>query len=357
VGNCASSLVQGAFYYRDRANGSEPVPGIMHNILGGYRIRDIRFVAAFDIDRRKIGKDLSQAIFEKPNCTTTFFREVPPQGAIVQKGPVLDGFAPHLAGYPEERTFLVDEKQEPVDVAAELKKAQAHIVVNYLPVGSQEGASFYAQAALAAGCAFINCMPVFIASEPKWARQFEEKNLPVAGDDIKSQLGATIIHRVLARLFQDRGVQIAHTYQINVGGNTDFLNMLSRERIVTKKISKTGAVQSEMDTPLGWEDIHIGPSDYVPWLHDQKICFLRMEGNQFGDLPAQLELRLSVEDSPNCAGCVIDVIRGVKLALDRKIGGALISLPAYFMKHPPEQYSDHVGKEMVEEFIRGERER
>lgn len=357
VGNCASSLVQGVHHYREVSRDDQPVPGLMHNLLGGYRVADIRFVAAFDVDKRKVGKDLSEAIFERPNCTTVFSREIPRRGAVVKKGPVLDGVAAHMAEHPEERAFLVDDRQEAVEVATELKKAGAEIVVNYLPVGSQRAAEFYAEAALAAGCALINCMPVFIASTPRWSQRFAERNLPVAGDDIKSQLGATIVHRLLARLFHDRGVEISSTYQLNVGGNTDFLNMLSRERTVTKKISKTEAVRSQIGNPIGEENVHIGPSDYVPWLNDQKVCFLRIEGKAFGDAPVHLELRLSVTDSPNSAGCVIDMIRGAKLALDRRVGGALVSMPAYLMKHPPEQYPDNVARQMAEEFVRGERER
>lgn len=357
VGNCASALVQGVRYYRHVSRDDRPVPGLMHNLLGGYRIGDVRFVAGFDIDKRKVGKDLTEAIFEKPNCTTVFCREIPPQGIVVKKGPPLDGIAAHMAEHPQERTFLADDAQKPVDVGAELKRANADIVVMYLPVGSQKAAEFYAAAALEAGCALINCMPSFIASDGAWARRFAERNLPVGGDDIKSQVGATIVHRALANLFHDRGVQIASTYQLNVGGNTDFLNMLARERIVTKKISKTDAVRSQIGNPPSPEHIHIGPSDYVPWLNDQKVCFLRIEGKAFGEAPVNLELRLSVVDSPNSAGCVIDMIRGIKLALDRKVGGALISMPAYLMKHPPEQYPDHLAKQMTEEFIRGERER
>lgn len=356
VGNCASSLVQGVSYYRNVAADGR-IPGIMHNLIGGYRVGDITFVAAFDIDRRKVGKPLSDAIFEKPNCTTIFCRDIPWQGVIVKKGPVLDGVSAHMLEYPPERTFLVDREQPEVDVVEELRRSGAEIVLNYLPVGSDKAARFYSQAALDAGCAFVNCMPSFIASDKSWARKFEERGLPIAGDDIKAQVGATIVHRVLAKLLRDRGVEISRTYQLNVGGNTDFLNMLSRERIATKKISKTEAVLSQLDGPLSWENIHIGPSDYVPWLNDQKVCFLRIEGKEFGDVPFNLELRLSVEDSPNSAGCVIDMIRATKLALDRKVGGALISMPAYLMKHPPEQYPDDLAMQMAEEFIAGKREK
>lgn len=357
VGNCASSLVQGVHFYRDVTSEDQPVAGLMHNLLGGHKIGDIKFVAAFDIDKRKVGKDLGQAILERPNCTAVFCKEIPLQDVIVQKGPVLDGIPGHMSDYPEERRFLVDEKQKPADVADELKKAGAKIVLNYLPVGSQKATEFYAQASLEVGCAFINCMPVFIASEACWAGKFREKSLPVSGDDIKSQLGATIVHRVLSKLFCDRGVHISNTYQLNVGGNTDFLNMLARERIISKRESKTAAVLSQMTNPLNWENIHIGPSDYVPWLNDQKICFLRIEGKEFGHSPVHLELRLSVEDSPNSAGCAIDMIRGTQLALDRGIGGPLISMPAYLMKHPPKQFPDDIARQMAEEFIKGERER
>lgn len=357
VGNCASSLIQGAFYYRNISDGNRPIPGLMHNLLGSYRASDIRFVAAFDVDRRKVGRDLSEAIFERPNCTVVFCKEIPRLEVTVQRGPTLDGVAAHMAEYPPDRTFLVDDKHDPVDVVRELKRVGAQVLVNFLPVGSHRATEHYARAALEARCGFINCMPVFIASERSWARKFEERNLPVAGDDIKSQIGATIVHRVLAKLFCDRGVQISNAYQLNVGGNTDFLNMLARDRTSSKKISKTEAVQSQIDQPLTWENIHVGPNDYIPWLNDQKVCFLRIEGKKFGDVPVQLELRLSVEDSPNSAGCVIDMIRGIKLALDRQVGGALISMPAYLMKHPPKQFPDDVAKEMAEEFIRGERER
>jgi len=350
-------LLQGVYYYSEITSDDDLIPGLMHNTIGGYKIRDLKFVAAFDIDKRKVGKDLSEAIFEKPNCTTIFFKDVPKQGVIVKKGQVMDGLAKHMLKYPQERSFLIDEKQEAVDVVEELKKAKADILINYMPVGSEKATNFYAQAALEADCAFINCMPVFIASNEEWAKKFEEKGLPIIGDDIKSQYGATIVHRVLTKLAHDRGIKITGTYQLNVGGNTDFLNMLERERLKSKRVSKTEAVQSQLPVPLSWEKIHIGPSDYVPWLNDQKICFLRIEGRQFGDVPMNMELRLNVEDSPNSAGCVIDAIRLCKIALDRNIGGPLISASAYFMKHPPKQFPDSVAKEMVEDFINGKRER
>jgi len=357
VGNCFSSLLQGVYYYRDVSANDGTVSGLMHNVLGGYRISDIEFVAAFDIDSRKVGKDLSEAIFEKPNCTNVFCRDVPKQNVVVQKGPVLDGVASHMADWPEERSFRVDEKQKPVDVTQELKKANAEVLINYMPVGSEEATKYYAQAALDAGCAMVNCMPVFIASNPEWAEKFRKKGLPIVGDDMKSQYGATITHRVLAKLAADRGIKIMGTYQLNVGGNTDFLNMKEYDRLKSKKISKTESVQSNLPVPLPWEKIHIGPSDYVPWLNDQKICFTRIEGLQFGDVPMNIEVRLSVEDSPNSAGVVIDAVRAAKLALDRKISGPLTSFSAYLMKHPPIQYPDEVARSMLEEFIRGERER
>ena len=357
VGNCASSLVQGTYYYRGVSRKDELVSGLMHNVFGSYGIKDIKFVAAFDVDKRKVGKDLSQAIFEKPNCTKVFFRDVPKQNVIVQKPPVLDGVADHMKDYPDDRTFLVDEMQKPVDVASELKKTKADILVNYVPVGSEEAAKYYAEAALEAGCAFVNCMPVFIASNPEWEKKFRQKNLPIIGDDVKSQVGATITHRVLTKLFMDRGVKIDRTYQLNTGGNTDFLNMLERNRLKSKKISKTESVQSQMSIPLEAENIHIGPSDYVPWQKDNKVCFIRIEGRKFGDVPIELELRLSVEDSPNSAGVVIDSVRAAKIAMDRGIGGELTSVSAYTCKHPMHQFPDSVAKEMVEEFIKGSRER
>ena len=356
VGNCCSSLIQGLFYYRDVDSNDELVPGLMHNVLGGYRISDIRPIAAFDVDSRKVGKDLSEAIFAKPNCTKVFWKDIPELDVEVMRAPTLDGVAKHMKDYPEDRTFVVSD-EKPVDVARVLKETKADVLVNYVPVGSEEAARYYAECALKAGCAFINCMPVFIASDPEWARRFEEKNIPVIGDDIKSQVGATIVHRVLTKLFADRGVKIDRTYQLNTGGNTDFLNMLERSRLRSKKISKTESVQSQLPVRLEDENIHIGPSDYVPWQKDNKVCFIRIEGRKFGDVPIELELRLSVEDSPNSAGIVIDAIRCAKLAKDRGVGGPLTSPSAYFMKHPPQQFPDSIAKQMVEEFIKGERER
>jgi len=328
----------------------------MHWDIGGYKPSDIEIVCAFDVDQRKVGKDLSEAIFALPNCTKVFHRDIPYMNVKVMMGPVLDGVAPHMKHYPPEQSFIV-ASLPPVDVVKVLKESGAQIVVNYLPVGSEEATRFYAQKCLEAGVAFINCVPVFIASDEYFAKKFEEKGLPLVGDDIKSQLGATITHRVLTQLFKNRGVRLEKTYQLNVGGNTDFLNMLARERLKSKKISKTEAVRSLMEHPLQDENIHIGPSDYVPWLKDNKICFLRMEGKIFGDVDMHLELRLSVEDSPNSAGSAIEAIRCCKLALDRGVGGVLTSISAYTMKHPPLQFPDEEARRMVEEFISGKRER
>lgn len=353
VGNCASSLVQGVYYYQHITEKHARVPGLMHNVFGGYAISDIEFVAAFDVDKRKVGKDLSRAIFERPNCTQVFQKKIPLLNVEVKKAPVLDGVAAHLVQYPDERRFIVDEQQKPVDVEQVLRESGAEVLINYMPVGSQKAAEFFAQACLNVGCGMVNCMPVFIASDQKWANRFSEAGLPIVGDDIKSQLGATIVHRVLAKLADDRGIAIRGTYQLNVGGNTDFLNMKEQARLTSKKISKTEAVQSQLDVPLSWEQIHIGPSDYVPFLNDNKVCFLRVEGTQFGDVPMNLELRLSVEDSPNSAGVVIDAVRAVKLALDRRTGGPLVGPSAYFMKHPLVQYSDEQARQMVEDFILG----
>ncbi|KYC46593.1 MAG: Myo-inositol-1-phosphate synthase [Candidatus Methanofastidiosum methylothiophilum] len=354
LGNCASSLIQGIEYYRN--NGTKQVIGLMHENLGGYRPRDLKFVVAFDIDKRKVGKDISEAIFQSPNCTKTIYKDVPNLGAKVMMGPVLDGFAAHMDNYPEEKRFVVSD-EKPCDVVSELKKHKVDVLINYMPVGSENATKFYAEAALEAGVAFVNCMPVFIASDEKWAKRFEERGIPIVGDDIKSQLGATIVHRVLTKLFQDRGVIVDRTYQLNTGGNTDFLNMLEKERLKSKKISKTEAVQSQLDIPLHPDNIHIGPSDYVPWLNDNKLCFLRIEGRGFGDIPLNLELRLSVEDSPNSAGVAIDAIRCAKLGLDRKVGGPLTSISSYTMKHPLIQYSDSEAKIKVEDFIAGKIER
>ncbi len=353
VGNCASSLIQGLEYYKDAD--PDDVIGLMHSDLGGYALTDIQVVSAFDIDERKVGKDVSEAIFAPPNCTLKI-ADVPYLGVEVKMGPLLDGVAPHMKEYDEDKTFK-PKNSEPCDVVSELKRSRADMLINYMPVGSEKAVKFYAQSALDAGIGFINCMPVFIASNREWALKFEKAGVPVVGDDIKSQLGATIVHRVLTKLFNDRGIRLDHTYQLNTGGNTDFLNMLARDRLKSKKISKTEAVQSQLDTPLHPDNIHIGPSDYVPWQKDNKICFLRMEGRMFGNVPMELELRLSVIDSPNSGGCSIDAIRCVKLAQDRGIAGALTSISSYTMKHPPIQYSDAEARSYVEEFIRGERER
>jgi myo-inositol-1-phosphate synthase len=358
VGNCASSLVQGVEFYKDVKAGDDLVPGLMHNVFGGYAVGDIEFVAAFDVDKRKVGKPLNQAIFERPNNTKIFQKDVPNWGDItVQKGPVLDGVAAHMANYPEEQSFRIDENQKPCDVSKVLKESGAEILINYLPVGSQKATEHYAEACLDTGIAFMNCMPVFIASNPEWAKRFKEKGLPCAGDDMKSQVGATIVHRVLAKLFSDRGMKIKHSYQLNVGGNTDFLNMKNLERLKSKKISKTEAVESQLPVKMSWDDLYIGPSDYVPFQKDNKLCFLRIEANHFGGIPMDLELRLSVEDSPNSAGVVIDGIRALKLALDRKVSGELVSVSSYIFKHPPQQFPDPVARDMTEEFIEGKRER
>lgn len=347
VGNCASSLIQGIYYYRD-AKENDFVPGVMHVNFGGYHLRDIEIVAAFDVNENKVGKDVAEAIYASPN-NTTIFAQVPTTGVKVLRGPRLDGVNKYTAPL-----VPVDDKRTPVDVVAELKKAGAEIVINYLPVGSQEATEFYAQAAIDAGCGFVNCIPVFIASNKTWAARFKKAGLPVIGDDIKAQVGATIVHRTLTNLFLDRGMKIERTYQLNTGGNTDFLNMLERERLTHKKISKTEAVQSQIEARgqhIDDENIHVGPSDYVPWQKDNKLCFLRIESKHFGDVPMNLELRLSVEDSPNSAGVAIDSIRCCKLALDNKLSGAIIEPAAFFKKHPPKQIEDRTALGLVEQFI------
>ncbi len=356
IGNCFSSLWQGVNYYRG-VIGGEAV-GLMHWEIGGYTPGDIQVVAAFDIDRRKVGQDVSEAIFAPPNCTKVFCPDIPLTGVTVSKGPVLDGFSPHMADYPENQTFVLSDAPDPdmEEVVRILRESRAEMLLNYLPVGSEEAVRFYAECALQAGIGFVNNIPVFIASDPAWAGRFASRGLPIIGDDIKSQLGATITHRVLADLFKNRGVSLDRTYQLNTGGNTDFLNMLNRHRLASKKLSKTMAVQALLPQPLPPENIHIGPSDYVPWQKDNKVAFIRMEGRLFGDVPMNLELRLSVEDSPNSAGVAIDAIRCMKLALDRGIRGALISPSAYFMKHPPVQVPDHVACRNIEEFIGGQRD-
>jgi myo-inositol-1-phosphate synthase len=343
VGNCASSLIQGVHYYAE-ASPEEKVPGLMHVDLGGYHVRDLEFVAAFDVDAAKVGKDLSEAIFSGPNNTYRF-ADVPQLGVVVQRGPTLDGLGKYL------RQVIRESSAPAVDVAQVLRETQADVLINYLPVGSEEGARYYAEQALKAGVAFINCIPVFIAKDPTWRRRFEEANVPIIGDDIKSQVGATITHRVLTRLFEDRGVRVDRTYQLNFGGNTDFLNMLERERLESKKISKTNAVTSQITGRVDEESVHVGPSDYVPWLSDRKFCEIRIEGTTFGDVPLLLTAHLEVWDSPNSAGVVIDAVRCAKLALDAGVGGALLGPSSYFMKSPPEQYTDGVCRSKVEEFI------
>ena len=355
IGNCVSSLIQGIYFYKDKSE--DEAIGLMHWNLGGYTPGDVQVVAAFDIDRRKVGKDVADAIFCLPNNTKVFCKDIPKTGVIVRMGQVLDGFSDHMAEYEEKYTFVLSDEKEASqeDIVRVLKESGAEMLLNYLPVGSEEAVKFYAGCALEANIGFINNMPVFIGSDETWTNRFKEKNLPIIGDDIKAQLGATITHRVLTDLFRKRGVKLERTYQLNTGGNTDFLNMLNRHRLVSKKISKTEAVQSIAGQRLDPENIHIGPSDFVPWQKDNKVCFLRMEGKLFGDVPMNLELRLSVEDSPNSAGVAIDLIRCVKLALDRGQGGPLYSPASYFMKHPPKQYTDEEAYRMTEEFIAGKR--
>jgi myo-inositol-1-phosphate synthase len=355
VGNCASSLIQGLEYYRDKQ--PDDAIGLMHWEVGGYRPFDIEVVAAFDIDLRKVGKDVNEAIFEAPNCTTVFCEKLPKAEVAVQMGRVLDGVAEHMEQHRDERTFLPSDAPDAAreEVVLALQQSQTEVLLNYLPVGSEEAARFYAECALEAGVALVNCIPVFIASDPDFARRFTERNIPIVGDDIKAQLGATITHRTLTDLFHKRGVKLERTYQLNTGGNTDFLNMLNRDRLASKKESKTEAVQSVAGDRIADENIHVGPSDYVAWQNDNKVCFLRMEGKLFGDVPMNLELRLSVEDSPNSAGVSIDAIRCAKLALDRGVGGPLVSPSAYFMKHPPEQFTDDEAYTRTEDFIAGRR--
>ena len=345
VGNCASSFVQGVHYYRD-ANEDDFVPGLMHVNLGGYHISDINFVAAFDVDKNKVGKDLSKAIYTQPNNTYRF-ADVPKTGIKVERGMTHDGLGKYLSE-------IIEKAPGPTaDIVGILKETKTDVVVNYLPVGSEEATKWYVEQVLAAGCGLVNCIPVFIGREAYWQGRFAEKGLPVIGDDIKSQVGATITHRILTRLFRDRGVRLERTYQLNFGGNTDFYNMLERERLESKKISKTNAVTSQLDYTLDPDDIHVGPSDYVPWLTDRKFCHIRMEGQTFGDVPLNLELKLEVWDSPNSAGVVIDAVRCCKLAMERGLSGALTAASAYFMKSPPIQYTDSEAHHMVGEFIEG----
>jgi myo-inositol-1-phosphate synthase len=349
VGNCAASLVQGVHYYAD-ADPTTRVPGLMHVDFGGYHVRDIQFVAAFDVDAKKVGRDLSEAISASENNTIKIC-DVPPLGVPVQRGHTLDGLGRFY------RETIHESDDEPVDVAQVLRDSRADVLVSYLPVGSEEADRFYAQAAIDAGVAFVNALPVFIASDPEWAEKFRAAGVPVIGDDIKSQVGATITHRVLARLFEDRGVQLDRTMQLNVGGNMDFLNMKELERLESKKVSKTQSVTSQVDRDMGKGNVHIGPSDYVAWLDDRKWAYVRLEGRAFGDVPLNMEYKLEVWDSPNSAGIIIDAVRAAKLAKDRGIGGPILSAASYFMKSPPEQYSDDVAREAVEQCIRGERER
>ncbi|MEX0785807.1 MAG: inositol-3-phosphate synthase [Dehalococcoidia bacterium] len=345
VGNCASSLVQGVHYYQD-ARKDAKVPGLMHVNLGGYHVRDVKFVAAFDIDVNKVGKDLAEAIYAEPNNTFKF-AEVPTTGVRVDRGMTHDGIGKYLSD-------IVHKAPGPTaDIVRILKETQTDVVINYLPVGSEQATKWYVEQVLAAGCALVNCIPVFIAKEAYWEKRFKEHGLPIIGDDIKSQVGSTIVHRVLTRLFQDRGVRLDHTYQLNFGGNTDFLNMLERERLVSKKISKTGAVTSQLDNEMPAGDVHVGPSDHVPWLLDRKWAYIRMEGTTFGDVPLNAELKLEVWDSPNSAGVVIDAVRCCKLALDRGISGSLEGPSAYFMKSPAIQHTDDEARQMVEAFIAG----
>jgi myo-inositol-1-phosphate synthase len=346
VGNCASSLVQGTQYYKNAAE-DQAIPGIMHANLGGYHIRDIEFTAAFDVVDTKVGKDLSDAIFSPPNNTTKF-AEIPHLNVPVWRGMTHDGLGKYLSQIVKKAPGPTD------DIVGILKDTHTDVVVNFLPVGSEMATKWYVEQVLEAGCAFVNGIPVFIASQEYWINRFRERNLPIVGDDIKSQVGATILHRVLTSLFVDRGVKLDHTYQLNFGGNTDFLNMLDRDRLESKKISKTGAVTSMLPYSMAPEDVHVGPSDYVPWLSDRKWCYLRMEGTTFGDVPLNLEAKLEVWDSPNSAGVIIDAIRCAKLGLDRGISGTLIGPSAYFMKTPPKQFKDEIAREMTEAFIRGE---
>jgi myo-inositol-1-phosphate synthase len=343
VGNCASSLIQGVHFYRN-AKETDKVPGLMHVNLGGYHIRDIEFVAAFDIDKAKVGRDLGEAIFRGPNNTVKFAK-VPKMGVKVNRGMTHDGLGKYVKEVIQKAPGHTD------DIVKVLQESRADVLINYLPVGSEAATRWYMEQALTAGVAVVNCMPVFIAREPYWQKRFEEKGLPILGDDVKSQVGATIVHRVLTRLFEDRGVELQNTYQLNFGGNTDFLNMLERERLESKKISKTNAVTSQLDNPIDAKHVHVGPSDYVPWLNDRKWAFIRLEGKSFGDVPLNMELKLEVHDSPNSAGIVIDAVRFCKLALDNKVSGSLFGPSSWLMKSPPQQYHDDVAHRLAEAFI------
>ena len=349
VGNCANSLVQGVTYYKDAALDQE-IPGLMHAVVGGYHINNVKFVAAFDVDAKKVGLDIADAIWESENNTIKF-SDVAKTGVPVQRGVTLDG----LGKYYKET--IQESPATPVDVVASLKEEEVDVLICYLPVGSEEAAKYYAQCAIDAGCAFVNALPVFIASDPIWAKKFEDAGLPIVGDDIKSQVGATITHRIMAKLFQDRGVHLDRTYQLNVGGNMDFKNMLERDRLESKKISKTNSVTSQLDHDMGAKNVHIGPSDYIPWLDDRKWAYVRLEGRAFGDVPLNLEYKLEVWDSPNSAGVIIDALRCAKIGLDRKVGGALLSPSSYFMKTPPVQYTDEQAHTKVEDFITGKLDR
>jgi myo-inositol-1-phosphate synthase len=349
VGNCANSLVQGVTYYKDAALDQE-IPGLMHAVVGGYHINNVKFVAAFDVDAKKVGLDLADAIWASENNTIKF-SDVAKTGVPVQRGVTLDG----LGKYYKET--IQESPATPVDVVASLKEEEVDVLICYLPVGSEEAAKYYAQCAIDAGCAFVNALPVFIASDPIWAKKFDDAGLPIVGDDIKSQVGATITHRIMAKLFQDRGVHLDRTYQLNVGGNMDFKNMLERDRLESKKISKTNSVTSQLDHDMGAKNVHIGPSDYIPWLDDRKWAYVRLEGRAFGDVPLNLEYKLEVWDSPNSAGVIIDALRCAKIGLDRKVGGALLSPSSYFMKTPPVQYTDEQAHTKVEDFITGKLDR
>jgi len=349
VGNCASSLVQGVEYYKG-ADPASRVPGLMHVRFGDYHVGDIEFVAAFDVDAKKVGRDLAEAIVASENNTIKIC-DVPPSGVTVQRGPTYDGLGEYY------REIITESDEQPVDVTAALRECRADVLVSYLPVGSEQADKYYAQCAIDAGVAFVNALPVFIASDPEWARKFTEAGVPIIGDDIKSQVGATITHRVMAKLFEDRGVELLRTYQLNFGGNMDFMNMLERSRLVSKKISKTQSVTSQIPHEMERASVHIGPSDHVPWLDDRKWAYVRLEGRSFGDTPLNLEYKLEVWDSPNSAGVIIDAIRAAKIAKDRGIGGPVLSAASYFMKSPPEQYSDDQARDAVEKFIRGEVER
>lgn len=349
VGNCAASLVQGVHYYRD-ADAETRVPGLMHVRFGDYHVRDVEFVAAFDVDAKKVGRDLSEAIVASENNTIQIC-DVPPMGVQVQRGHTLDGLGEFY------REIISESDESPVDVVQALLDARVDVMVSYLPVGSEDAARFYAQCAIDAGVGFVNALPVFIASDPIWAKKFDEAGVPIVGDDIKSQVGATITHRVMAKLFEDRGVELLRTYQLNFGGNMDFMNMLERKRLQSKKISKTQSVTSQIPHEMAKADVHIGPSDHVPWLDDRKWAYVRLEGRSFGDTPLNLEYKLEVWDSPNSAGVIIDAVRAAKIALDRGIGGPILSASSYFMKSPPEQYDDTAARDAVEAFIRGDIER